>query len=69
MGLAGRVRIETELAWSYSIPELLKAYRAVLPRPMEAKRAITSDAQFELKHEPSTSSLNATTADEPAGPA
>lgn len=33
MGLCGRKRIETELAWSYAQQNLLKAYRAVLPAP------------------------------------
>lgn len=31
MGVFGRNRIETELAWSYSLPKLLEAYRRVLP--------------------------------------
>jgi glycosyltransferase involved in cell wall biosynthesis len=60
MGLLGRARIEDELAWQYSIPKLLKAYRAVLPRPTDTRR--TPDAQVELEHHPqtppSTSSLN-----------
>jgi glycosyltransferase involved in cell wall biosynthesis len=30
MGLSGRKRIETELAWQYSVPHLLEAYRRVL---------------------------------------
>lgn len=31
MGLLGRQRMETALAWQYSIPKLLQVYRAVLP--------------------------------------
>jgi glycosyltransferase involved in cell wall biosynthesis len=31
MGMFGRHRIETQLAWHYSIPKLLAAYRKVLP--------------------------------------
>jgi glycosyltransferase involved in cell wall biosynthesis len=31
MGQLGRRRVETELAWRYSVPSLLRAYRAVLP--------------------------------------
>jgi glycosyltransferase involved in cell wall biosynthesis len=31
MGQLGRKRIETELAWEFSVPELLRAYRAILP--------------------------------------
>jgi glycosyltransferase involved in cell wall biosynthesis len=37
MGLFGRRRIETQLAWCYSVPPLLDAYRAVLSR-MDGKR-------------------------------
>jgi glycosyltransferase involved in cell wall biosynthesis len=31
MGARGRRRIETTLAWQYSVPHLLRAYRALLP--------------------------------------
>jgi glycosyltransferase involved in cell wall biosynthesis len=65
MGLVGRARIETELAWHYSIPMLLKAYRAVLPTPMEAKRAITPDSRIELEHDPQPLPSPRTTPDEP----
>jgi glycosyltransferase involved in cell wall biosynthesis len=34
----GRRRIRTELAWNFSIPHLLKAYRAVLPAPAGAQQ-------------------------------
>jgi glycosyltransferase involved in cell wall biosynthesis len=37
MGLFGRRRVETELAWCYSVPHLLAAYRTVLS-PMYGKR-------------------------------
>jgi len=41
MGMLGRHRIETELAWRYSIPNLLGAYRKVLRQPVVAEpRAI-----------------------------
>ena len=33
MGLLGRQRMETVLAWKYSIPKLLQVYRTVLPIP------------------------------------
>ncbi|HKV64644.1 MAG TPA: glycosyltransferase family 4 protein [Candidatus Acidoferrum sp.] len=33
LGLLGRQRMETALAWQYSIPKLLQVYRAVLPAP------------------------------------
>jgi hypothetical protein len=32
MGLFGRRRVETDLAWCYSVRPLLDAYRAVLSR-------------------------------------
>ncbi|MDP8924336.1 MAG: glycosyltransferase family 4 protein [Chloroflexota bacterium] len=32
MGELGRRRVEAQLAWSFSVPNLLMAYRAVLPR-------------------------------------
>jgi len=40
MGLLGRRRVETELAWQYSIPKLLEAYRAILPAPAGSRQAL-----------------------------
>jgi len=37
MGLSGRRRVETELAWCYSVPPLLDAYRTLFSR-MDGKR-------------------------------
>jgi glycosyltransferase involved in cell wall biosynthesis len=34
LGRAGRERMETELAWDYSVPRLLEAYSAVLPKAL-----------------------------------
>jgi glycosyltransferase involved in cell wall biosynthesis len=34
----GRRRVRTELAWDFSVPQLLKAYRAVLPVPTGAQQ-------------------------------
>ena len=42
MGAFGRHRIETKLAWHYSIPNLLEAYRKVLLKPMVAEPEIVS---------------------------
>ena len=39
MGLLGRRRVETELAWQYSIPNLLEVYRAVLPATAGLRQA------------------------------
>jgi glycosyltransferase involved in cell wall biosynthesis len=38
MGLFGRRRVETELAWCYSVQPLLDAYRAVLSRVDDKRR-------------------------------
>lgn len=37
MGMFGRQRIETQLAWHYSIPNLLAVYRKVLPKSVVAE--------------------------------
>ena len=37
MGVFGRRRIETQLAWHYSIPNLLAVYRKVLPKSVVAE--------------------------------
>jgi glycosyltransferase involved in cell wall biosynthesis len=37
MGMLGRHRIETQLAWHYSIPHLLAVYRKVLPKSAVAE--------------------------------
>jgi glycosyltransferase involved in cell wall biosynthesis len=47
MGELGRRRVETRLAWRYSVPGLLRAYRAVLPRG--------SDGRLVHPHEPAPS--------------
>jgi len=31
MGAFGRRRVETELAWCYSVPKLISVYRSILP--------------------------------------
>jgi glycosyltransferase involved in cell wall biosynthesis len=38
MGSSGRRRVETELAWCYSVPALLSVYRKLLPEPHEDAR-------------------------------
>ena len=47
MGLLGRRRVETELAWQYSIPKLLEVYRAVLPRPAGSRQALPHGGEIE----------------------
>jgi glycosyltransferase involved in cell wall biosynthesis len=43
MGAFGRHRIETKLAWQYSVPLLLEAYRKILPQHSVPNRAIIAD--------------------------
>jgi glycosyltransferase involved in cell wall biosynthesis len=43
MGAFGRHRIETKLAWQYSVPFLLEAYRKILPQYSVPDRAIVAD--------------------------
>lgn len=43
MGVLGQKRIESELAWRYSVPHLLSAYRKVL-QPQEIERRYSDDA-------------------------
>jgi glycosyltransferase involved in cell wall biosynthesis len=54
----GLHRFETALAWDFSIPKLLEAYRAVLP-PVPANQAIRSAAGIELSPQPLPPSRNA----------
>ncbi len=44
MGVCGRHRIETTLAWRYSVPNLLEVYRKVLPKAILAHQPATSEA-------------------------
>ena len=43
MGVFGRHRVETKLAWQYSVPFLLEAYRKILPQNSVPNRAIVAD--------------------------
>jgi len=45
MGAFGRHRIETKLAWQYSVPFLLEAYRKILPQYSVPDRAIVADVR------------------------
>jgi glycosyltransferase involved in cell wall biosynthesis len=47
MGLLGRRRVETELAWQYSIPKLLEVYRTILPRPAGSRQAWPHGGEIE----------------------
>ena len=40
MGPIGRARVENELAWSYSVPELLGVYRTLLPKTKRSRWAL-----------------------------
>jgi glycosyltransferase involved in cell wall biosynthesis len=44
MGAFGRHRIETKLAWRYSVSNLLDVYRKVLPNSAEAGQAVIPEA-------------------------
>jgi len=48
MGLLGRQRMETELAWQYSIPKLLEVYRNVLPIPAASPFVSQRQAEPEI---------------------
>ena len=49
MGLMGRERIETELAWQHSIPKLLEVYRTVLPAPVSSTRVSRYGGEIEIQ--------------------
>lgn len=49
MGLLGRRRIETALAWQYSIPKLLQVYRAVLPIPDVSPEASRREETLDIQ--------------------
>jgi glycosyltransferase involved in cell wall biosynthesis len=44
LGVFGSRRIRTRLAWDYSIPKLLGAYRTVLPAATKARRPLPQEA-------------------------
>jgi glycosyltransferase involved in cell wall biosynthesis len=44
MGASGRRRIETELAWRFSVVNLLEVYRKVLPDSGIARELVVSEA-------------------------
>jgi hypothetical protein len=44
MGAFGRHRIEAELAWRFSVSNLLDVYRKVLPKSGVADHAVISEA-------------------------
>ena len=54
MGLLGRKRMETELAWQYSIPKLLEVYGNVLPIPATSPFVSRREGKGEIpsRHEP-----------------
>jgi glycosyltransferase involved in cell wall biosynthesis len=46
---SGRCRIEKELAWDFSIPNLLDAYRAVLPAAADSKPQVLQKAEIVIQ--------------------
>jgi glycosyltransferase involved in cell wall biosynthesis len=55
LGVFGSRRIKAQLAWDYSVPYLLDAYRLVLPREAESKRQASQGAK--IKVQPPSSSF------------
>jgi glycosyltransferase involved in cell wall biosynthesis len=49
MGLLGRQRMETALAWQYSIPELLQVYRTVLSIPFGSAETSRREGTMEIQ--------------------
>src|SRR2546429_81781 len=45
LGAYGRCRIQTQLAWEYSIPNLLSVYREVLPAAEIAETVIAHESK------------------------
>jgi glycosyltransferase involved in cell wall biosynthesis len=45
MGQLGRKRMETQLAWDFAVPHLLRAYRAILPLPASSPASSQSSHQ------------------------
>jgi glycosyltransferase involved in cell wall biosynthesis len=48
LGVFGRRRIKTQLAWDYSVPNLLRVYRLVLPAASQSRREIPQEARTAL---------------------
>jgi len=66
MGLLGRRRVETELAWQYSIPKLLEVYRAILPAPAGSRQALPHGE--EIQNQARRPPLTRTASCEPGDP-
>jgi glycosyltransferase involved in cell wall biosynthesis len=45
----GRRRVRTELAWDFSVPHLLNAYRAVLPAPLGSKQPSSCAGEIKIQ--------------------
>jgi glycosyltransferase involved in cell wall biosynthesis len=67
LGAFGRRRIETQLAWDFSIPNLLAAYRAVLPAPASSRHPAPERAE-QIEIQPQPPALARTANYEPGGP-
>jgi len=49
LGVFGSRRIKAQLAWDYSVPHLLDAYRLILPREAESKHPVSPDAKIKAR--------------------
>jgi glycosyltransferase involved in cell wall biosynthesis len=49
LGAYGRRRMKAQLAWDYSVPQLLDAYRLVLPRAAESNRRASQGAKIKVQ--------------------
>jgi glycosyltransferase involved in cell wall biosynthesis len=67
LGAFGRRRIETQLAWDFSIPNLLAAYRAVLPAPASSRHPAPERTE-QIEIEPRPPAFPQTANYEPGGP-
>ena len=54
LGVLGRHRIKTQLAWEYSIPNLLHAYGLVLPLAAHSKPQVSHDAMIAVQSQTSS---------------
>jgi len=53
LGAFGPRRIRTQLAWDYSIPNLLRAYRQVLPRAVQLEGQVSQEPIGTVQSQPS----------------
>jgi glycosyltransferase involved in cell wall biosynthesis len=54
LGVVGSQRIKTQLAWDFSVPNLLRAYRSVLPAAPASRHGLRKDARIAVEPQPSS---------------